>query len=99
MKETVTAHSQMKVCYKIYTEDLNKEDVIDEIQQFLGSFTVYSTTGYWKGTEEEGLVIEVIATDSLHDQAIVRCVSKAIQRMNKQESILVTKHYQGELLL
>lgn len=79
----------MKTVYRIYTEDKNLEFIQDELENCFLSFTIYQVLGMYKGEQEESLIVEIVATDSLHDVALVKCVAESIKHNNQQDSVLV----------
>ena len=81
--------------YRIYTEDLKSDLVAGIVSQYFDGFTMYHAQGYWKGTFEGSLVIEII-TDNQTSTAegsatTIGYICKQIKRLNKQSSILVQK--------
>ncbi len=71
--------------YRIYTEDIGRDKIIEEVASRFISFTVFDAVGYWKGKAEVTLVIEVITSDSetLHK------LCQWIKWFNQQEAILL----------
>ncbi len=74
--------------YRIYTEDKNRESIEALVNQYFSGFTIIETTGYWEGTKEKSLIIEIITAD--HNGSTVRVLAEAIRSKNKQQSVLVT---------
>jgi uncharacterized membrane-anchored protein YitT (DUF2179 family) len=72
--------------YSIYTENKNKELIEQVISEYFDGFTIIESVGYWKGTKESGLIIEIICSDNM---AVYR-LAEDIKTLNKQESVLVT---------
>lgn len=77
--------------YRIHTEDKNKEEILEECTNMVASFACYSVTGYWKGEEEQGITLEFVLHDTVHNDALIRCLAESIKHMNKQEAVLLTK--------
>lgn len=82
--------------YRIYTEDINREDTIKLVSKWFDGFTVYQAMGYWQGKAESSLIFEVIAcqenfTSPVYDYAIrVQTVCKLIAEQNKQADVMVS---------
>ena len=73
--------------YRIYTEDVNRHRVEAIAQEFFQGFTVLQSTGFWEGSREESVVIEVIGDESLRPE--VTACAEAIKDANSQEAVLV----------
>ena len=86
----------MKVyrCYRVCTENRppTNETVIEEANNMFACFAVYYPTGLWKGEEEEGLTIEVVLEDTVHNMALVCTLAEAIKHINGQDAVLVTSY-------
>lgn len=86
----------MQTIYRIYTEDSSRRrpdlwaNAINIIALRFESFTVVQGKGYWKGKEENTLIIEIIG-DS-RDGAKVARAAESIRTTNKQEAVLITRH-------
>ena len=74
--------------YRILTENVDKEWICDLISKYFDGFTVFETTGYWRGCQEQSLCIEIMTDDSLSFW-IYDIMCPKICRHNKQESVLV----------
>ena len=74
--------------YRIYTEDLNREKIEQNVSDFFDGFTVYSAIGFWKTKKEKSLIIEILGKES--DKRNVFWLADLIKESNKQESVLVT---------
>lgn len=74
--------------FRIYTEDINRDGIESAMKHngFEG-YNLSSVTGFWRGTQEPALVIEVITGDRKRVQA----AADEIQRVNKQESVGVVE--------
>ena len=76
--------------YRIFTENVNKQRICKLISGYFDGFTVFETTGYWKGCQEQSLCIEIMA-DS-YDISVpgkINALSQAICLGNEQESVLI----------
>ena len=71
--------------YRIMTEDLNRQAVLSEVSKSFEGFTVREALGYWRGTPEASITIEIITDDK---PGVLR-VAEAIRVLNHQESVLV----------
>lgn len=80
----------MKI-YRIYTEHLNKNKIIAICNQALstGGYTIYETTGYWKGQEEISLVIEHISCLPFAPERM-KDIAQQIKDVNNQQTVLLT---------
>ena len=76
--------------YRILTEDLNREDIVAIASQYFPSFTLLDGTGYWNGTAERCLIIEVDGHES-NIAADVLSVADRIKKQNEQEAVLVQR--------
>jgi hypothetical protein len=77
----------MNKCYRIFTEDKNRECVAALVAANFDGFTMSPALGYWKGVPEKALVIEILAED--YALRLVRVVCEDIKFFNEQESILL----------
>lgn len=85
--------------YRIYTEDKDNIGLIAEILERYGypGFTAYrNQSGYWKGTAEPSLIVEVIETDSPNDGNSIdfnwiTAMAEEIGRAGGQAEVLVTQ--------
>lgn len=76
--------------YRIYTEDTNRETIVQIVSRWFDGFTLIETTGYYKGVKENGLIIEVISED-LTDALKIQAIEQSIIRENGQECVLTVK--------
>ena len=74
--------------HRMYTEDVNREGIIEILDKYFTAYNVTETLGRWKGLGEKSLMIEVTGTDleSVHDAA------REIKEVNKQEAVLISAH-------
>ena len=72
--------------YRILTENKNEPKVRDLVSKYFDGFTVYHGTGYWKGTPEKSLIIELSSVNN--SENVYKCANQ-IKTFNKQESVLV----------
>ena len=77
-------------CYRLYTENRNRAEVEAIISAEFAGFTVYETTGYWQGTSEHGLVVEIMADSDV--PIVISEVAERIRDRNNQQAVLVSVH-------
>jgi hypothetical protein len=80
-----------KTVYRIYTEDVNRETVIDLVATKFGNFNVSTAKGYWSGVAEDSLIVEVI-TASASARETIKGIATKIRDYNRQETVLITSH-------
>lgn len=72
--------------YRIITENVNKESIIDSVLPLLfDGWTIYEAQGAYKGKLENTLIIEI----ETENYARVMDTAHLIRRINNQESVLV----------
>ena len=76
--------------YKIYTENKNKELILEEVQACFKSFTVYEVNGCFENTPEASLVIEII--DTRGEWLLVKTLAASIKHLNQQTSVMWTEY-------
>ena len=81
--------------YRIYTEDLNREQIEAILASSFDSFTVLPATGYWEGQRENSLVIEL----DTNDKSSVVASAGRIKQQNHQEAILITEVKETRMLV
>jgi capsular polysaccharide biosynthesis protein len=74
--------------YRIYTQDINRDEVIKIISKEFESFTLFNGTGYWQSEQENSLVIEIIGR--YEDRKRITAIANEIKQVNKQQSVLIT---------
>jgi hypothetical protein len=79
----------MATLYRIYTEDVNRDEVRRIIDAHLSLYTLITAEGIWDGKTENSLIIEYISDDSFAYQLVVT-VAKFIKKLNNQDAVLVT---------
>lgn len=75
--------------YRILTEDNNRKAIAALVSSRFGGFTMFPAIGYWKGQQENSLVIEILADSLPEVEEAVRGIVTAIKRVNSQESVLL----------
>ncbi len=77
----------MNKVYRIYTENINRDNVVQIVGEHFEGFTLLDGVGYWQGTPEQSLVIEIIGTEK--DAANVELVAYKIKKNNHQQAVLI----------
>jgi hypothetical protein len=76
--------------YRIYTEDVGRENIERIVALYFDSYSINNQMGYWHGGREYTCVIEIFEPASFyHAQQKVGCIAQAIKQANKQEAVLV----------
>jgi len=66
-------------------------EILDYVNSVLENYTLYLTTGYYKGISEPSRVIEVIFEGNYELNLIIfRDILNTIKRIAKQECVLIT---------
>ena len=79
------------VVYRIYTEDINLDAIIEVVQDRFQGATFISGEGMYKGKTEQALIIEIHGEYD-RDYATVVQVARDILAGNDQECVRVTSH-------
>ena len=76
--------------YTIYTENKNlaKIEAILNDNTIIKGYTIMNTQGYWQGTKEEALKIEILL--SKHYNYRIKTICQKIKIINKQQAVLFT---------
>ena len=74
--------------YRIYTEDKNRDKVLNMTSVYFKGFTFFPCIGYWMGDREDSLVIEIIG--EAHIYRHVQSLAHWIKVQNKQQNVLIT---------
>jgi len=72
--------------YRVLTENKNREKIEEFAACGFDAFTIYEATGYWRGTRESTLVIEV---SGIAIEMQVSALARLIAVYNGQECVLV----------
>ena len=72
--------------YRIYTEDLKDTERL--VRKYFNGFTVFKGIGYWKGSQERNLTIEILTPYQELDK--IRLLVNDIKKTNHQEAVLFT---------
>ena len=77
-------------CYRIYTEDTNRADILKEAKKrWPNGFTFINGMGCWAGVEESCLIIEIIRESAA--LPTIQRFAADIKRLNKQDAVLITE--------
>lgn len=71
--------------YRILTENINKNGITELTSRLFEAFTLYEGVGFWRGTKENNLTIE-LDTDQVSK---VKLLASRIKRLNTQEAVLI----------
>jgi hypothetical protein len=64
--------------------------LVELVDYYFESFTVYRTDGFWQGNKELSLCIEIIHENRTAE--IVKELARDIKKLNSQEAVLLTSH-------
>jgi len=73
--------------YRIYTEAVNVDWIVDTAAARFPAFTVLRADGFWQGNSESSLVLEFLTEE--HNAAAVNLLAHAIKVHNAQNAVLV----------
>lgn len=71
---------------RIYTEDTNRQGIIDILDASFDGYTIIPSIGRWRGRSEASLVIEVSGVPF----ARVQSAALRIKEMNHQEAVMLS---------
>jgi len=78
---------------RIYTEDLNRQGIMEIMNTVFSGYTLLSGTGVWNNQTENSLIIEVVLKDletlEMNCECVRHCAA-CIADLNHQECCLVT---------
>jgi hypothetical protein len=72
------------------THELERDTIVSIVSKHFEGFTAYEVIGYWKGTEEKSLKIEIVANTDIEDTSIIR-VCKELKTALKQDAVMLEK--------
>ena len=86
--------------FRIFTEDLNRNKIIDIISAQFSGLAIIPVIGFWKGKQENGLTIEIVSANFMNDLGKVRQVCHEIKVLNNQDAVLYQyiDGFQGEYI-
>lgn len=84
----------MKV-YRIYTEDVNREEIKALADETLPAYTLFNGEGRWRGVSENSIMLEYIDFGELFlsekdTESVIKGLARSIKTANKQQAVLVT---------
>jgi len=85
------------IAYRIYTEDVNRAQILELADSYFQGYSVLIATGVWRGKHEPSLILELLAFEN--DKHAVTCLAQDIKALNKQESVLVSQNVVQELFI
>ena len=79
----------MKKLYRIYTEDKDRQGIIELASTHFKGFTVCPAYGYWEGIPESSIIIEIQVDGTDIERNQVYKLAQDIKVQNKQQAVLV----------
>lgn len=77
-------------CYRICTEDVNRERIEALVRARVDCFATYLSWGHWHGVKEDGLTIEYVKAGNKFDlDAEATFLAESIRGMGSQDAVLV----------
>ncbi len=73
--------------YRIFTEDVNRDKILELAGKRFKGFTVTTGTGYFEGQPEAALILEIVTSDTPG----VALLAEEIRKANSQQSVLVSR--------
>lgn len=74
--------------YRIFTENKNKKLVVDAVRRRFEGFTISEGLGYWQGSSEKTLIIDIDSLDDDNRLGVYK-LAEEIKIHNKQEAVLL----------
>ena len=81
--------------YRIITEDLNRNKIIELICGYYSGFSITENTGFWDHEPEKSITVSIITAGSLKNLKIIQTIACQIRQLNKQKSVSVTENKIG----
>lgn len=87
--------------YRLITENINQQRIIEIVQRYFDSFTLIPAIGYWQGQREPALIIEVCSSYNHPNisENNINFIAQEIKELNHQQAILIQKIESSTLLL
>lgn len=88
--------------YRIYTEDKNREAILEAADRYLKGWTAFLTIGGWEQHHEPSIVIEYYVSKGSSGWAEGHaCVAFAhfIKQINEQQRVDIIKIQESELIV
>jgi len=76
--------------YRLHTEDKMDDSVEQIVSAYFDSFTILHSTGYWKGSREGSLIVEIVSSSPVAYTNLVK-IAKQINRLNDQDCCMITR--------
>lgn len=73
--------------YRVLTENVNRAGIERIVASHFDGFTIFTGIGYWKGSMEASLTIEIDAPEA--DFYMVQLVAIEIKELNNQECVMI----------
>lgn len=77
--------------YRILTEDKNRDDIGKLVSRYFPAFSLFTGQGFWKGTPEHSLCIEIDTDDDSKKYGAVRHIAETIKIKNHQDAVMIQK--------
>ena len=83
--------------FRIFTEYTNKEGIERAANNYFQGYTIFEGVGYWKGSKEKSLLLEVV--DKPSKLETIKKLASEIKRINNQEAVLIQTVNNNSLLV
>ena len=84
---------ETQTIYDIYTEDKNREDVIDILFDYgIDNFTLIHANGFYNFGHELSLIIRIISSEEEYICGYITNVCEDIRRNNEQEQVVLVTY-------
>ncbi len=84
--------------YRILTEDMNRDGIMEIIDRHFTGYTLYQTRGIYEGKAEHAMVIEIDTGTGINPvgarnerDMMIKDIVEQIKKLNDQECVLVQK--------
>ncbi len=96
--DTIGGRKGDTMIYRVYTEDKNREAILNLADKHLQGWTAYLTLGGWQGNREPSIVIERYVSSGssgcAEGQEVLAFAHK-VKDLNEQQEVWIFKH-EGE---
>ena len=84
---------ETQTVYDIYTEDKNREDIIDILIYYgIDNFTLIRAEGFYDYQQEKSLIIRIISSEEDYICGNITGVCEKIRQNNEQEQVLLVTY-------
>ncbi len=84
---------ETQTVYDIYTEDKNREDIIDILIYYgIDNFTLIRAEGFYDYQQEKSLIIRIISSGEEYICGNIANICKKIRQNNEQEQVLLVTY-------